>query len=51
MNRKPRKIELKRHEGCEECKKVCLYNSRCAIPDVAKQSKGKKFPCNSSKEK
>ena len=48
MNRKPRKIELKKHEGCEDCNKTCLYNSPCATPDVAKTSKGKKFPCNSS---
>ncbi len=51
MIRKPKKIELKMHDGCEGCVKKCLYNSKCATPNVAKESEGKKFPCNSSKEK
>ena len=50
MIRKFKKLELKRHEGCEGCTKKCLSNSPCATPNVAKESKGKKFPCNNSKK-
>ena len=46
MNIKKRKIKLERLGGCENCSRKCLHNQPVAIPDIAKQTKGKIFRCN-----
>ena len=45
-NRKPRKIKLERHCGCENCARTCVHNTEVCLPDIAKKSKGRVFLCN-----